>query len=395
MQQSQDKKAADDPARSAGKKPRRQEQEPARSEITELAPNVLRMELPIRMPGLGHVNCYALIDDEGATVVDPGMPGPDNWGALKKRLKQAGLEVKDVHTVVVTHSHPDHFGGATRFVKQAGSKVIAHDAFRFGVAPQAHEHPEVSVDDLHAHKKQKREDQEAAEEDAMDESSGRTEAAGRDPKSSDFSSRTPWGGDPPRPPFRSRLKWGAMRLMGRGGWVPTISHPTKAGDVLRLGGREWFVVHTPGHTEDHICLHNREDGLFLAGDHVLPSITPHISGLSTFEDPLKEFFHSLDRAAALPDVQLALPAHGHPFSDLPGRCDAIKRHHDERLEKVMEISRMLGPATVQDFSKQLFKQRSWGPMAESETYAHLEHLRILGDAERSSDNEGNYVYVTA
>jgi hypothetical protein len=50
---------------------RKQEQEPARREITEVAPNVLRMELPIRMPGLGHVNCYALLDDNGAAVVDP------------------------------------------------------------------------------------------------------------------------------------------------------------------------------------------------------------------------------------------------------------------------------------------------------------------------------------
>ena len=139
---------AQKPASAAGAKPakkqRKQEQEPARSEITELAPNVLRMELPIRMPGLGHVNCYALLDSEGAAVVDPGMPGADNWNALKKRLKQAGLAVKDVHTVIVTHSHPDHFGGATRFVKQAGSKVIAHDAFRFGMALDAHKHePEV------------------------------------------------------------------------------------------------------------------------------------------------------------------------------------------------------------------------------------------------------------
>jgi glyoxylase-like metal-dependent hydrolase (beta-lactamase superfamily II) len=194
--------------------------------------------------------------------------------------------------------------------------------------------------------------------------------------------------------MRARLKWGAMRLLGKGGWVPTISHPTRAGEVLRLAGREWFVVHTPGHTEDHICLHNREDGLFLAGDHVLPTITPHISGLSSFDDPLKEFFDSLDQAAALPDVKQALPAHGHPFADLAGRCEAIKEHHAERLDRVKEISRMLGPANVQAFSKQLFRQRSWGPMAESETYAHLEHLRILGDAERSNDREGNYIYVT-
>ena len=52
-------------------------------------------------------------------------------------------------------------------------------------------------------------------------------------------------------------------------------------------------------------------------------------------------------------------------------------------------------ATVQAFSQRLFKQRSWGPMAESETYAHLEHLRMLGGAERTSDRDGNYIYVTS
>ncbi len=384
MQQPQAQKAASAEASKTASKPRRQEQEPARSEITELAPNVLRMELPIQMPGLGHVNCYALLDDEGAAVVDPGMPGPDSWNALKKRLKQAGLGVKDVHTVIVTHSHPDHVGGATRFVKEAGSKVIAHNAFRFGVALEAHKHePEVSVDDLQTHREQ------------LNEESPPKGPEGVTPTGWGHGAQTPWGGDHPRPPLGSRLKWGAMRMAGRGGWVPTITDSVKAGDVLRLAGREWFVVHTPGHTEDHICLHNREDGLFLAGDHVLPSITPHISGLSTFVDPLKEFFDSLDRAAALPDVSLALPAHGHPFEDLAGRCEDIKRHHDERLDKVREISNDLGPATVQAFSERLFKQRSWGAMAESETYAHLEHLRMLGGAERTSDRDGNYIYVTS
>ena len=92
---------------------KRQEQEDAREEITELAPNVLRMELPIRMPGLGHVNCYGLLDDDGVALVDPGLPGPASYAALKQRLKQAGLSVKHVHTVFVTHSHPDHFGGVS------------------------------------------------------------------------------------------------------------------------------------------------------------------------------------------------------------------------------------------------------------------------------------------
>ena len=67
-----------DPSPTQSHKPRRQEQESAQREVTQLAPNVLRMQLPISMPGLGHVNMYALIDERGAAVVDPGLPTPSN-----------------------------------------------------------------------------------------------------------------------------------------------------------------------------------------------------------------------------------------------------------------------------------------------------------------------------
>jgi hypothetical protein len=59
---------------------------------------------------------------------------------------------------------------------------------------------------------------------------------------------------------------------------------------------------------------------------------------------------------------------------------------------VKRIGRELGPATVQAFSQKLFKPRSWGEMAESETYAHLEHLRIAGAAERRTDPSGVLLY---
>jgi glyoxylase-like metal-dependent hydrolase (beta-lactamase superfamily II) len=72
------------------------------------------MQIPIFFPGLGHVNCYALLDEGGAAVVDAGMPGRATWQALSTRLKDAGLKVCDVHTVLITHSHPDHFGSAGR-----------------------------------------------------------------------------------------------------------------------------------------------------------------------------------------------------------------------------------------------------------------------------------------
>jgi glyoxylase-like metal-dependent hydrolase (beta-lactamase superfamily II) len=345
--------------------------------------NVLRMQLPISMPGLGHVNCYALIDGEGAAVVDPGLPTPASYAALEDRLRRAGLRMKNVHTVLVTHSHADHFGGAGRIVRESGARLVAHRAFSLGGAPAQ---PEVSVDDLHAHEASRA----AAPED-------RGEFGRRPPvvvrtSSAGWKGKTPWGGERPRPPLRMRLRFRAMRLLGRALSFPAISHPVEEGDVLRLAGREWFVMHTPGHTNDHFCLHSKEEGVFLAGDHVLPTITPHISGLSLERDPLAAFFDSLDRAASLPHVELALPAHGHPFRDLAARCEAIKRHHDERLEKVRSIGRELGPVTVQTVTRKLFRPRSWGSMAESETYAHLEHIRLLGGAQRHKNADGKLVY---
>jgi len=366
-------------------KPRRQEQETAREEVTEVAKDVLRMELPISMPGLGHVNCYAILDDEGAALVDPGLPTAGSFAALKQRLGQAGLAVKDCHTVIVTHSHPDHFGGAHRVLSESDGKLIAHNSFRLGMG--APEKPEVSVDDLHAH-----EAAEAGRAPGPEEERSRARQPFT-PSQGSYSGRTPWGGKKPRPPFRMRMRWRLMRLLGRSMKFPTITHPTLGGDVLRLAGREFFVVHTPGHTEDHICLHDPAEEIFLAGDHVLPSITPHISGLSLDADPLRAFFDSLDRAASVQYVSQVLPAHGHPFDDLAARCEAIKVHHEERLDQVKSIAQELGPASVEAFMRKLFKQRSWGGMAESETYAHLEHLRLMGSAERRSSDDGQYIYT--
>ena len=105
-------------------------------------------------------------------------------------------------------------------------------------------------------------------------------------------------------------------------------------------------------------------------------------------DPLASFFYSLDRVAEIRGITQVLPAHGHPFDDLAARTQAIKRHHEERLARVREISRGFGiPSSVQAFSQQLFHPRSWGPMAESETYAHLEHLRMAGQAERRAERD--------
>ena len=149
-------------------------------------------------------------------------------------------------------------------------------------------------------------------------------------------------------------------------------------------GRDWFAVHTPGHTEDHLCLFDPEHGVMLSGDHVLPTITPHISGYAE-NDPLARFFASLERMKEFEGVTVALPAHGHPFEDLAGRAHDILVHHEERLDLIRHAVDDMGEGTVTEYMQRLFRERSWGSMAESETFAHLEHLRVLGEVTARAD----------
>jgi glyoxylase-like metal-dependent hydrolase (beta-lactamase superfamily II) len=352
----------------------KQEQQAAQTTVEKVAPGALRMQLPIAIPGLRHVNMYCFPDERGATVIDPGLPGEDNWQAIRARLKEADLEVRHIHTVLITHSHPDHFGGAARIHAESGARVVVHEDFSlFGERPHLAE-PEVSIENL------------ADEPRAVaPERDGEMAAA-----ASGF--HIPWGGPGPDSRDQDQKEWEKIRNSAPAGFRPPITHVVRHGDVIALGGRKFRVVHSPGHTGDHICFYDREAGTLLAGDHILPSITPHISGLNSIRDPLQTFYDSLERILELGPLQRCLPAHGDPFDDIPGRIVAIQRHHRERLDTLVAITKQLGPASVRDLSRALFKERSWGIMAESETYAHLEHLRLLGQAESRRGDDGLLLY---
>lgn len=355
---------------------RRQEQEPASEEITEVAPGVLRLQLPVQIPGLGHVNCYVLEDSRGVTIVDPGLPGPLSAQALDARLIAAGFRSDVVHTVVVTHSHIDHFGGTLRFAR-AGARIITHQAFQnwFEIGgeqelvdtdddPFGHESPESELEDPN---------------ELID-------------RIVDFAPIVPWSGEPWEIPLIDRSQVATLIEYDRDFF--TFPQPTVRladADVVTLGGIEWVAVSTPGHTPDHLCLLDPVHGTLLSGDHVLPTITPHIAGVGAGDDPLADYFDSLQRMHHLGSVSTVLPAHGHPFGDLHGRAEAIAAHHNDRLERLTTLLADAGTATVRELSHLLFHEKSWGGMAESETYAHLEHLRLAGRAQHD-DVDGVLAY---
>lgn len=387
---------ADDEARPRARK---QEQEPASEEVVEVAPGVLRMQLPIWMPGLGHVNMYGLADDRGIAVVDPGLPGPRSWAALKQRLKVAGYRPRHVHTVLVTHSHPDHFGGAGRLRSLSGARVVTHHAFSTwtvkGPSPQRA---------LSEGEARRLEMEAAAAAQALDVPDAlptiddvdpgaavvHDDTEERETTSMPWGAITPWGTRNPGLPWKRKVMIRALRLLFS---PPEPTDRLHHGEHLRLAGRDWFMVHTPGHTVDHLCAWDPETGTLLTGDHVLPSITPHVSGVGN-ADSLRSYLATLDLVARLEGVNRALPAHGHPFDDVVGRVESIKEHHHERMELLRRASLALGAAGVEDLSREVFPKRHWGMMAESETFAHLEHLVHAGEAERF-DERGVLFYRVA
>jgi glyoxylase-like metal-dependent hydrolase (beta-lactamase superfamily II) len=373
----------------------KQERLDASTEVEEVAPGVLRAQLPIMLPGLGHVNCYVLEDDRGVTLVDPGLPDPETHQQLIRRLAQAGIPLEAVHTVLVTHSHPDHFGGAGRLKVEHHCEVVAHESFVTPFDPQPVDlgltelDPAVDADLLEAF--------EEVEVTGVDGPVNRRLAGvlfGEGPLPDIPPRPTPYGEDGFRP-TESELEWMRSWDDASKKGLLSLTPTTRVRDEqrVRLGGRDWEMIHTPGHTGDHLCLFDPESGTLLSGDHVLPTITPHISGLTPAEDALADFVAGLRRVAALEGVTTVLPAHGLPFSDLQGRVDDIIRHHDERLARLSEIGSALGTARVPAYSQELFAPRSWGPMAESETYAHLEHLRLLGRMTTRRDERGRLLYT--
>ncbi len=78
------------------------------------------------------------------------------------------------------------------------------------------------------------------------------------------------------------------------------------GDILTLGGKEFRVIHTPGHTADCICLYG--EGILLAGDTLFQRSvgrTDHPTG------SLQQEVESIQKKLMiLPDETVVYPGHG-------------------------------------------------------------------------------------
>ena len=93
-----------------------------------------------------------------------------------------------MHTVIVTHSHPDHFGGAGWVRDETGADIVTHARFR--MIWDRTEPPDLDVEDV------------APTTSAVARAAGR--AAPWEPP--------PWGGEGHRFPFKRRMRMRAASV---------------------------------------------------------------------------------------------------------------------------------------------------------------------------------------
>ncbi len=149
-------------------------------------------------------------------------------------------------------------------------------------------------------------------------------------------------------------------------------------DRLDAGGQPLRVLHTPGHSPDHLAFWHEPTGTVFTGDLVVKgsSVMIHASG----GGDLSDYLESLQRVAAIGPRRL-LPAHG-PAIDEPGAL--LRRYIDHRLERERQVVEALGAGcrTVQAITEFIYHGLSPDLMraAGENVQAHLQKLRREGRA---------------
>ena len=237
--------------------------------VTSVAEGIacLRLPLPYPAPAPASVNCWLLAGEAGHTLIDSGTSLAPGWAALEQALARAKVRPSEIRTLVLTHMHSDHAGGAAALVERTGCEVVrmpgpdtANDAFRDARAPLEKRQAVclregVPADELEAW----------ADINLADD--------GRHPHVE------------------------PDRLLGQG-------------DSLETTVGRWQVVPTPGHSPTQLALVEEGRRWAISADLAYSRGTPFLE-FGHSPDPIAEHLASLERLERL-RPELLLPGHGRP-----------------------------------------------------------------------------------
>lgn len=110
----------------------------------------------------------------------------------------------------------------------------------------------------------------------------------------------------------------------------TVDEPLTDGQILRLGGADWQIVATPGHTPGHLSLWQPEEQILIGGDALSDYDVGWVNLALDGPDAAAAAVDSLERLAGLAP-RVLLPAHG-PIPADPAAT------FDEALRRVRRLA---------------------------------------------------------
>ena len=313
----------------------------------------VRFALPF---ALDHVNLWLAEERDGWTVIDTGLADEqsrERWRELRHGL----LAGRPITRILATHYHPDHMGLAGWLCAETGAELLTSRTEWLTARLLAQEAGEEWV------AAGRRFDHRAGLDDQVIEQ--------RAARGDLYRRRVV----PPPPTVR------------RG----------RHDDWLPFADAEWRVIVGRGHAPEMLCLFSPEHNVLIAGDQVLPRISPNVSVWPSEPeaDPLAEFLSSLASFRELPEDCLVLPSHGLPFRGLHARIDQLIGHHHERLERALEACTT--PVTLAEVMPRLFDRTldvHQLQFALGESLAHLNYLVEQDRLERQAGGDGRVRYRT-
>lgn len=247
----------------------------------------------------------AIRDRKGFSCVEIGGGGDANIRQTLGLLEAEGLDVSDLHTVIISHTHADHMGAIAHFRKLLpGLMVVDHEID----APYLRDN--------------------ALLEKAFDADLVADRFPGTRFSILDF--------------------YAAFCPISQAEPDQTVVE----GDRIECGDYAFEVLHTPGHHPGHLSLYERQLGLLFVGDMVgleVPFYTPSSGGVEGYGESLQKYLRL--------DLKLILPSHGDPIDRPREAVESALAKVGRREERLLEALRQ-GPRTFHELLPELFRSPS-------------------------------------
>ncbi len=148
------------------------------------------------------------------------------------------------------------------------------------------------------------------------------------------------------------------------------------GDVIE--GTEWGleVLHTPGHSPDHLCFLLEEERVLFTGDTVLDGTTSVVN--PSRGGDLAQYLATLERLRKM-RISRICPGHGDVIDEPRARLTEYLEHRAMREKQVLAVLAD-GPARIRDIVERVYPDivPELQEMAGNQVYAQLLKLRADG-----------------